>query len=445
MIKKSSEIYYFIGIGGVGMSSLARFCFSNGHQVYGYDKVYSETTKNLTDLGIIITYDSSILALSKKLLSKEVKIIYTPAIKSNHPQLKFYNKQGNQILKRAEFLSKICENKKTLAVAGTHGKTTTTSILTHIFSETNQSFTSFMGGFFRNESSNFVKTGLDNFIVEADEYDRSFLKLNPTIACITSVDPDHLDIYENKEAFIEAFKKFSKQVDDKLIVAFGLPISGITYGIDVEADYVARNLTLTDKGYRFDLISPNEIFKGVNFNQLGKHNVLNALGAVAVANQSGINIKKILPTLENFPGIHRRMNVYSWRNSVIIDDYAHHPKEIESVLNTIRNFYPNKKNCVIFQPHLFSRTKDFMKEFCSVLNHFDEIVLLDIFPAREEAIKSVNALALLEGIKNDQKKLIEKKEIKSVLESSDAEVFTFLGAGDIGDEITKLKSELTIL
>ena len=302
-----------------------------------------------------------------------------------------------------------------------------------------------MGGFFRNESSNFVKTGLDNFIVEADEYDRSFLKLNPTIACITSVDPDHLDIYENKEAFIEAFKKFSKQVDDKLIVAFGLPISGITYGIDVEADYVARNLTLTEKGYRFDLISPNEIFKGVNFNQLGKHNVLNALGAIAVANQSGINIKKILPTLENFPGIYRRMNVYSWRNSVIIDDYAHHPKEIESVLNTIRNFYPNKKNCVIFQPHLFSRTKDFMKEFCSVLNQFDEIVLLDIFPAREEAIKSVNAYALLEGIKNDQKKLIEKKEIKSVLESSEAEVFTFLGAGDIGDEITKLKSELTIL
>ena len=177
-----------------------------------------------------------------------------------------------------------------------------------------------MGGFFRNESSNFVKTGLDNFIVEADEYDRSFLKLNPTIACITSVDPDHLDIYDTKEAFIEAFIKFSKQVDQKLIVAFGLPISGITYGIDVKADYVASNLISTKKGYRFDLISPNENFKGINFNQIGRHNVLNALGAIAVANQSGIEIKKILPALENFPGIYRRMNVYSWRNSVIIDD-----------------------------------------------------------------------------------------------------------------------------
>ena len=445
MIKKSQEIYYYIGIGGVGMSSLARFCFSNGHQVYGYDKVCSATTKNLTDLGIKITYDSSILALPKKLLSKEVKIIYTPAIKLNHPQLEFYSKQGNQILKRAEFLSKICENKKTLAIAGTHGKTTTTSILTHIFSKTNQSFTSFMGGFFRNKDSNFIKTGLDNFIVEADEYDRSFLKLHPTIACITSVDPDHLDVYETKEAFIEAFEKFSKQVDNKLIVAFGIPISGITYGIDVEADYVARNLILTEKGYSFDLISPNEIFKGINFNQIGRHNLLNALGAIAVANQSGIDIKKILPALENFPGIYRRMNLYSWRNSIIIDDYAHHPKEIESVLNTIRSFYPNKKNCVIFQPHLFSRTKDFMKEFCSVLNRFDEIVLLDIFPAREEAIENINACTLLEGIKNHQKRLIEKKQIKSVLESSQAEVFTFLGAGDIGEEITKLKSELTTL
>ncbi len=445
MIKKNPDIYYFIGIGGVGMSSLARFCLSNGHQVYGYDKVFSATTKNLTDLGISITYDSSIKALSKKLLSKEVKIIYTPAIRLNHPQLKFYSKQGNQILKRAEFLSKICENKKTIAIAGTHGKTTTTSILTHIFSMTNQSFTSFMGGFFKDECSNFFKTGFDNFIVEADEYDRSFLKLHPTIACITSVDPDHLDIYDTKEAFLEAFKKFSKQVGNKLIVAFGLPISGITYGIDVEADYVARNLILTNKGYRFDLISPNGIFKGINFNQLGSHNLLNAIGAIALANQSGIDIKKILPTLDNFPGIYRRMNVYSWRNSIIIDDYAHHPKEIESVLNTIRVFYPNKKNCVIFQPHLFSRTKDFMKEFCSVLNNFDEIVLLDIFPAREEAIENINANALLEGIKNDQKRLIEKKEIKSVLESSEAEVFTFLGAGDIGKEITKLKSELTIL
>ncbi len=445
MIKKSTEVYYFIGIGGVGMSSLAQFCFKNGHHVYGYDKVFSETTKNLTDLGIKIIYDSSILALSKKLLSKKVKIIYTPAIKLSHPQLKFYKNQGNQVLKRAEFLSKICKNKKTLAVAGTHGKTTTTSILTHIFSETNQSFTSFMGGFFKNDLSNLIKTGLDTFIVEADEYDRSFLKLHPTIACITSIDPDHLDIYDTKEAFIEAFIKFSKQVDQKLIVAFGLPISGITYGIDVKADYVASNLISTKKGYRFDLISPNENFKGINFNQIGKHNVLNALGAIAVANQSGIEIKKILPALENFPGINRRMNVYNWKNSIIIDDYAHHPKEIESVLKTIKIFYPNRKNCVIFQPHLFSRTKDFMKEFCSVLTNFDEIVLLDIYPAREEAIENVSALNLLKGIKNDQKKLIEKNEIKSVLESSKAEVFTFLGAGDIGEEIIKLKPELTIL
>ena len=239
-------------------------------------------------------------ALQNLLLSTDVQIVYSAAIPDFHPQLVFLKKQGNNVIKRAEFLAKVCINKKTLAVAGTHGKTTTSSILTHIFSKTNQSFISVMGGFFNNDSSNLIQTGSESIIVEADEYDRSFLHLNPTIACITSVEADHLDIYESEDIFLEAFVQFSKKVSNELIVAYGLPISGLTYGIEVAADYKAFNLKITEKGYRFDLTTPNREFKDIFFNQMGIHNVSNALGAVAMADQAGIDINKSLLALESF-------------------------------------------------------------------------------------------------------------------------------------------------
>lgn len=445
MITKQKNIFYFIGIGGVGMSALARLCLKEGCEVYGYDKTSSDITEQLIKNGIKIIFDDSVKALQNLLLSTNVQIVYSAAIPDFHPQLVFLKKQGNNVIKRAEFLAKVCINKKTLAVAGTHGKTTTSSILTHIFSKTNQSFISVMGGFFNNDSSNLIKTGSESIIVEADEYDRSFLHLNPTIACITSVEADHLDIYESEDIFLEAFVQFSKKVSNELIVAYGLPISGLTYGIEVAADYKAFNLKITEKGYRFDLTTPNREFKDIFFNQMGIHNVSNALGALAMADQAGIDINKSLLALESFPGVYRRMNLYRWRDIVIIDDYAHHPSEIDSVFKTIKTFYPKQKNCVVFQPHLFSRTRDFMNDFKTTLSKFDEVILMDIYPAREEPIKGVNAKILFDGISHTKKGYIEKNQIKKILKSSNADVFALLGAGDIGEEIKKLKREFISL
>ena len=445
MITKQKNIFYFIGIGGVGMSALARLCLKEGYEVYGYDKTSSDITEQLIKNGIKIIFDDSVKALQNLLLSTDVQIVYSAAIPDFHPQLVFLKKQGNNVIKRAEFLAKVCINKKTLAVAGTHGKTTTSSILTHIFSKTNQSFISVMGGFFNNDSSNLIQTGSESIIVEADEYDRSFLHLNPTIACITSVDADHLDIYESEDIFLEAFVQFSKKVSNELIVAYGLPISGLTYGIEVAADYKAFNLKITEKGYRFDLTTPNREFKDIFFNQMGIHNVSNALCALAMADQAGIDINKSLLALESFPGVYRRMNLYRWRDIVIIDDYAHHPSEIDSVFKTIKTFYPKQKNCVVFQPHLFSRTRDFMNDFKTTLSKFDEVILMDIYPAREEPIKGVNAKILFDGISHTKKGYIEKNQIKKILKSSKADVFALLGAGDIGEEIKKLKREFISL
>lgn len=445
MITKQKNIFYFIGIGGVGMSALARLCLKEGCEVYGYDKTSSDITEQLIENGIKIIFDDSVKALQNLLLSTDVQIVYSAAIPDFHPQLVFLKKQGNNVIKRAEFLAKVCINKKTLAVAGTHGKTTTSSILTHIFSKTNQSFISVMGGFFNNDSSNLIQTGSESIIVEADEYDRSFLHLNPTIACITSVEADHLDIYESEDIFLEAFVQFSKKVSNELIVAYGLPISGLTYGIEVAADYKAFNLKITEKGYRFDLTTPNREFKDIFFNQMGIHNVSNALGALAMADQAGIDINKSLLALESFPGVYRRMNLYRWRDIVIIDDYAHHPSEIDSVFKTIKTFYPKQKNCVVFQPHLFSRTRDFMNDFKTTLSKFDEVILMDIYPAREEPIKGVNAKILFDGISHTKKGYIEKNQIKKILKSSKADVFALLGAGDIGEEIKKLKREFISL
>ena len=445
MIDKQKNSFYFIGIGGVGMSALARLCLNEGCEVYGCDKTSSNITEQLIKNGIKIIFDDSVKALQNLLLSTNVQIVYSAAIPDFHPQLVFLKKQGNNIIKRAEFLAKVCINKKTLAVAGTHGKTTTSSILTHIFSKTNQSFISVMGGFFNNDSSNLIQTGSESIIVEADEYDRSFLHLNPTIACITSVEADHLDIYESEDIFLEAFVQFSKKVSNELIVAYGLPISGLTYGIEVAADYKAFNLKITEKGYRFDLTTPNREFKDIFFNQMGIHNVSNALCALAMADQAGIDINKSLLALESFPGVYRRMNLYRWRDIVIIDDYAHHPSEIDSVFKTIKTFYPKQKNCVVFQPHLFSRTRDFMNDFKTTLSKFDEVILMDIYPAREEPIKGVNAKILFDSITHNKKEYIEKNQIKKILKSSNADVFALLGAGDIGEEIKKLKREFISL
>ena len=443
MNNKSLQSYYFIGIGGMGMSALARLCLIKGHRVFGYDVTPSQIINDLISEGAQVIYDLSFEALPSVLRDKNIEVVYTAAISRDHPQLKYFFAQGNNVRKRAVFLAELTSKIKTLAISGTHGKTTTSAFLTHIFSETSQEFTSIMGGFFKNQKSNLIVEGSDFMIVEADEYDRSFLQLHPSIACITSMDADHLDIYETNSSFSEAFIKFSSQVSQALVVAYGLPIKGITYGIDVPADYRVENIIKNKFGYNFNIITPLRTYENVYLNQLGLHNILNALCAIAMADQIGVFTENSIKALTTFPGVQRRMNLMKYGDAIIIDDYAHHPREIENVLNTLKGFYPEHKNCVIFQPHLFSRTQDFMNEFALVLSEFDEVVLLDIYPARELPISGISAQVLLDKLNHSNKKLILKSAIKESIDNSNAGLFAFLGAGDIGLEVEKLKINFT--
>ena len=443
MNNKSLHSYYFIGIGGMGMSALARLCLIKGHRVFGYDETPSQIINDLILEGAQVIYDLSPEALPSEVLDKNIEVVYTAAISRDHPQLKYFFAQGNNVRKRSVFLAELTSKIKTLAISGTHGKTTTSAFLTHIFSETSQEFTSIMGGFFKNQKSNLIVEGSDFMIVEADEYDRSFLQLHPSIACITSMDVDHLDVYETNSSFSEAFIKFSSQVSQALVVAYGLPIKGITYGIDVPADYRVENIIKNKFGYNFNITTPLRTYENVYLNQLGLHNILNALCAIAMADQIGVFTENSIKALTTFPGVQRRMNLMKYGDAIIIDDYAHHPREIENVLNTLKGFYPEHKNCVIFQPHLFSRTQDFMNEFALVLSEFDEVVLLDIYPARELPISGISAQVLLDKLNHSNKKLILKSAIKESIDNSNAGLFAFLGAGDIGLEVEKLKINFT--
>ena len=443
MNNKSLQSYYFIGIGGMGMSALARLCLINGHCVFGYDITPSQIIKDLILEGAQVIYDLSTEALPPEVCDKNIEVVYTAAISRDHPQLKYFLAQGNNVRKRAFFLAELTSEVKTLAIAGTHGKTTTSAFLTHIFSENSQVFTSIMGGFFKDQKSNLITQGDDFMIVEADEYDRSFLQLYPAIACITSMDPDHLDVYETESSFSEAFIQFSSQVSQALVVAYGLPVNGITYGINVPADYRVENIIKNKFGYNFNIITPLRTYKNVYLNQLGIHNISNALCAIAMADQVGIFPENSIKALTTFPGVQRRMNLMKYGDAIIIDDYAHHPTEIENVLNTLKGFYPERKNCVIFQPHLFSRTQDFMNEFALVLSEFDEVVLLDIYPARELPISGISTQVLLDKLNHSNKKLIQKSAIKESIDKSNARLFAFLGAGDIGLEVDKLKNHFT--
>lgn len=434
-IKKKT--FYFIGIGGIGMSSLVNYLLLQGHRIYGYDKVSSTITDQLTQKGAEIIFDAQLSAVPENALSSNVTVVYTAAISEDHPQLIYFKSQGNQVMKRAVFLGELCKHSTTLAVAGTHGKTTTSSILTHIFYQTNQSFSAFLGGMINTYDTNFISTGTKYTIVEADEFDRSFMALYPDVASITSMDADHLDIYHSKENLTAAFHSFSKQVSGSLITAFGLPIKGWTYGNESQdADYKVSNVHLSQEGYLFDLITPNKTFKGINFKGVGDHNLQNALCAVAMADQVGIPLDDVLKCLATFPGVQRRMNIYKLKRHILIDDYAHHPTEIHAVWETMNRFYPNRSKTVVFQPHLFSRTQDFMDDFAHVLSQFDEVILLDIYPAREEPIDGVDSIALLHKVKNKDKKLIQKEQLSRQMEmSNNSAVFALLGAGDIGLEV----------
>jgi UDP-N-acetylmuramate--alanine ligase len=433
---------YFIGIGGIGMSALARYFKATGKSVAGYDKTPTDITSGLEELGVAIHFEDSVDNIPTSFLSKEkTLVVYTPAVPKNHVEYNYLKEAGFTILKRAEILGKITENTFCLAVAGTHGKTTTSSILGHIMQPSKA--TSFLGGIAENYNSNLI-LGEDKIsVVEADEFDRSFLQLSPNIACITSMDADHLDIYGDHNELIKSFNDFSKKVSDKLIVAKGLPIDGLTYAIDEDADYKAFNLKIERGTYIFDVQTPTESIKNIKFYLPGKHNVMNALAALAMANEYGIPLALIKEQLRTFKGVQRRFSYkINTPELVLIDDYAHHPTEIKAVENSVREMYPDEKVLAIFQPHLFSRTRDFIDDFATELSKFDELLVLAIYPARELPIEGINSEWLLDKINSKNKKLVTKQHVVTEIKKSSAKIIVMIGAGDIGALINTVVKEL---
>ena len=439
---KSIHNVYFVGIGGIGMSAIARYFAVNGKKVAGYDIAASQITKDLEDLGVEIHFEDAVKNIPISFLNKEkTLVVYTPAIPKNHSEFNYLSANKFTVLKRAQILGEITKATFCLAVAGTHGKTTTSSILGHIMSEVKA--TSFLGGMAENYNSNLILGAAEISVVEADEFDKSFLQLSPNIACITSMDADHLDIYENPEALTASFIEFSNKVSDILIVAKGLPLQGLTYAINEDSDYTAFNLKIEKGIYIFDVQTPSSEIKNIEFQLPGKHNVMNALAALAMADVYGIPLERIKHYLSTFKGVKRRFSYkIKSENFVLIDDYAHHPTEINAVENAVREMYPSEKVLVVFQPHLFSRTRDFVDDFAAALAKFDEILLLDIYPAREMPISGVDSNWLLAKIENRHKKLAKNINLVKDIKNSSAKVVVMLGAGDIGVLVNEVTKEL---
>ena len=433
---------YFIGIGGIGMSAIAHYFASNGKQVAGYDKTPSQITKTLEGKGVEIHFEDALDNIPIPFLKKEeTLIVYTPAIPENHLELNYFFEHNFRVLKRAEILGKITENTFCLAVAGTHGKTTTSSILGHIMAQVNA--TSFLGGISENYNSNLILGDDKISVVEADEYDRSFLQLSPDIACVTSMDADHLDVYGDSEALNTSFVEFTKEVSETLIVAKGLPLKGITYAINEPSDYEAFNLKIESGKYIFDVKTPSTEIQNIEFSLPGRHNVMNALAALAMADVYGVPLENIKHSLSTFKGVKRRFSYkIKTEDFVLIDDYAHHPAEINAVESSIREMYPNETILVVFQPHLFSRTRDFIDDFASALSKFDEVLLLDIYPAREAPISGVNSEWLFGKITCKSKKQTKKNNLVKDIKNSSAKVVAMLGAGDIGVTIQEVTNQL---
>lgn len=437
---------YFVGIGGIGMSALAKYFHKQNKKISGYDKTSSDITKTLEDLGINISYSDDIETIDPKYLqSSETLVVYTPAIPNSNVILNYFNSNHFTVLKRSEILGMITKDTFCFAVAGTHGKTTTTSILGHLMFEANQNMTAFLGGISENYNSNLIQNGSETTVVEADEFDRSFMTLSPNFACITSMDADHLDIYGDKESLKQSFLDFSKNIsnDGKLFVHESLSVEGITYGIDSNADYAAQNIKIVEGAYHFDLKTPNSILRNFRFHLPGSHNLNNAVAALAMALEFGCTKEKLQKGLNSYRGVKRRFSYKIKEQSfVFIDDYAHHPKEIDAVYQAITEMHPNRKVTAVFQPHLFSRTQDFGEEFAHSLSVFDAVLLLEIYPARELPIIGINASWLLEKITAPFKKLVTKSALFDVIKSIDNPVLVTMGAGDIGTLVEPLSKKI---
>ncbi len=440
---------YLVGIGGIGMSGLARYFHKRGCEVAGYDRTKTELTSKLADEGIHISYTDTETEIPAEFCvnTDAVLIIYTPAIPKDSEILNYFKNEGFDLKKRSQVLGIISKEMFTVAVAGTHGKTTTSTMVAHILKHSGYDCTAFLGGIASNYNTNILFGDNNVMVVEADEYDRSFLTLHPDIAIITSMDADHLDIYGNDASVKESFKLFASQLKEggKLIHKNGLPLEGgITYSAKGNADVFAENVCIQKGTFFFDFNSSDLKIKNVELGLPGLHNVENAVGAVQAALLLGIEADKIKAALKDFTGVKRRFE-YIVKNdaNIFIDDYAHHPEELRACIGAVKSLYPEKKLTVLFQPHLFTRTRDFVDGFAEVLSMADDLLLLDIYPARELPIEGVTSEIIFNKMTSSSARICRMEESLDIIKANKPELLLTVGAGDIDTLVQPLKDILT--
>ncbi|MCB0488692.1 MAG: UDP-N-acetylmuramate--L-alanine ligase [Cyclobacteriaceae bacterium] len=450
------DIVYFLGIGGIGMSALARWFNKKGLAVAGYDRTPTPLTKELEKEGIAIHFEDNVALIPDTVALDKALIVYTPAIPKDHKEFNHLKSMGFELKKRSEVLGMISQQHKTVAVAGTHGKTTTSSLITHILKVAGVNMVAFLGGVTTNYASNLVMEGevSDETIVvaEADEFDRSFLRLFPNIAVITSVDPDHLDIYGNHQEVIKSFTDFANQIEkggllikQESIRSIDNEIEGIrvkTYGMS-RGQFFASQITTEGGFFQFNLSGLDSEIEDIKLGVPGFHNMENAIAAAIVANELGVSNTKIKEALESFKGVKRRFEfIINTPALVYIDDYAHHPTEIEAFLKSLKSMYKGKKVTAVFQPHLYTRTRDFAEGFSKSLSLADEVLLMDLYPARELPIPGVSSDMLFDDITSNVKVRCTRADVVSRLEDMDIEVLATIGAGDIDTCVQPIKQML---
>jgi UDP-N-acetylmuramate--alanine ligase len=449
---KTIQNIYFVGIGGIGMSALARYFLLQGKGVSGYDKTETVLTRSLASEGIPVSYEDTTTEIPKNIQL----IIYTPAIPADNQILNYYRLHGYELMKRSEILGLITKDSLNVCVAGTHGKTTISTMIAHILRDSGVGSNAFLGGISVNYNTNFWSSPNSICVVEADEYDRSFLRLHPDIAVISSMDADHLDIYGTGEAVNEAFVAFSEKIKagGTLVKKHGLPlpkpstkVSQLSYHLtDDSADVYTKNLRIQSGNYVFDVEGKEGVLKNVRLNIGGWHNVENALAAISACRRLGLANEKIIPALYNFRGVKRRFEYHVQTEAVVyIDDYAHHPRELEALISSARELFPDRKILVVFQPHLFSRTRDFADGFAASLDKADEVILLPIYPARELPIEGVSSETIVGRMTKGKASILDKQQVLDrarSIQPKEKILMITAGAGDIDELVEPLTNIL---
>lgn len=427
------------------MSALARYFLHRGKKVAGYDKVRNSQCEALELQGALIHYEEDLKLLPKAFTKNDTLVVYTPAIPADNKELVYFREQNFTLLKRAAVLGHLAQAHTCLAVAGTHGKTTTSALLAHLFAQAGRKINAFLGGVSTNINSNFMAGEPDELLIaEADEFDRSFLTLHPNGAIITSTDADHLDIYGDAESLKSTFKHFAESVQSNLFVNEKVVLNGTPYGFNTNSGYYAHNIKIEDHAYVFDLcLDTFAHITNIKTGLPGRHNVENAVAAASLASKYGLSANEIKAGIETFSGVKRRFEYHiKTPDLVFIDDYAHHPTEISALVNSVKELYPNKQVTGIFQPHLYSRTRDFADEFAKSLSLLDEVILMEIYPAREKPIAGVHSGMLLQKIQHQRKKRLSQSEIIEHFKASKPQVILTIGAGDIDLLVAPLKLSL---